>query len=191
QGWSREMYFDETGLPFVLPSPNIPTVEAEIVYPGTVLFEGINISEGRGTTKPFELAGAPWVTDADAFARGLNALGLPGVVFRPHSFEPTFHKHAAVLCGGCQIHVTDRRAFRSVETGVALAIAFRDADPSAFVWREPPYEYEYTIPPIDILYGSDTLRTGMAAGASARSLAEGWVEPVAEFERIRAEYLLY
>lgn len=191
QGWSREMYFDETGLPFVLPSPNIPTVEAEIVYPGTVLFEGINISEGRGTTKPFELAGAPWVTDAEAFARGLNALGLPGVVFRPHAFEPTFHKHAGVLCGGCQIHVADRRTFRSVETGVALAIAFRDADPSAFAWREPPYEYEYTIPPIDILYGSDKLRTGMAAGASARSLADGWVAPVAEFERIRAEYLLY
>jgi uncharacterized protein YbbC (DUF1343 family) len=191
QGWSREMYFDETGLPFVLPSPNIPTVEAEIVYPGTVLFEGINISEGRGTTKPFELAGAPWVTDAEAFARGLNALGLPGVVFRPHSFEPTFHKHAKVLCGGCQIHVTDRRTFRSVETGVAVAIAFRDAAPSAFAWREPPYEYEYTIPPIDILYGSDKLRAGMAAGASARSLAESWEAPVAEFNRLRAEYLLY
>lgn len=191
QGWSREMYFDDTGLPFVLPSPNIPTVEAEIVYPGTVLFEGINISEGRGTTKPFELAGAPWVTDPEAFARALNALGLPGVVFRPHAFEPTFHKHAQLLCGGCQIHVTDRPAFRSVETGVALTIAFRDADPSAFAWREPPYEYEYTLPPIDILYGSDGLRTGMDRGASARQLAEDWDAPVAEFDRIRAEYLLY
>ncbi len=191
QGWSREMYFAETGLPFVLPSPNIPTVESEIVYPGTVLFEGMNVSEGRGTTKPFELAGAPWVQDAEAFARGMNALGLPGVVFRPHSFEPTFHKHAKTLCGGCQIHVTDRRTFRSVETGVALTIAFRDADPGAFAWREPPYEYEFTIPPIDILYGSDALRTGMDAGRSARDLAEQWIAPVHEFEVLADEYRMY
>ena len=191
QGWSREMYFDETGLPFVLPSPNIPTLESEIVYPGTVLFEGINVSEGRGTTKPFELLGAPWVKDAEAFARGLNALGLPGVVFRPHSFEPTFHKHAKVLCGGCQIHITDRASFRPVETGVAATIAFRDADPSAFAWREPPYEYEYTLPPIDILYGSDKLRKGMDAGAPARAIAEGWDAPLRAFETLRSPYLLY
>ncbi len=191
QGWSREMYFDETGLPFVLPSPNIPTLESEIVYPGTVLFEGINVSEGRGTTKPFELLAAPWVKDAEAFARGLNALGLPGVVFRPHSFEPTFHKHAKVLCGGCQIHITDRGSFRPVETGVAAAIAFRDADPSAFAWREPPYEYEHTLPPIDILYGSDKLRTGLDAGASARAIADGWDAPVRAFETLRSQYLLY
>jgi uncharacterized protein YbbC (DUF1343 family) len=191
RGWTREMYFDETGLPFVLPSPNIPNLESEIVYPGAVLFEGMNVSEGRGTTKPFELIGAPWIKDEEAFARALNALGLPGVVFRPHAFEPTFHKHAKVLCGGCQIHVTDRSAFRSVETGVALTIAFRDAGPDAFAWREPPYEYEYTLLPIDILYGSDKLRVGMDAGASARQLAESWEAPVAEFTRLRAEYLLY
>jgi len=191
RGWSREMYFDDTGLPFVLPSPNIPTVEAEIVYPGAVLFEGINVSEGRGTTKPFELVGAPWVTDAEGFAARLNALGLPGVVFRPHSFEPTFHKHAKVLCGGCQIHVTDRASFRAVETGVALVLAFRDAGPSAFAWREPPYEYEFTLLPIDILYGSDRLRTGMDAGLSARAIAEQWTAPLGEFERLRADYLIY
>lgn len=190
-GWTRETYFDGTGLPFVLPSPNIPTLDSEIVYPGTVLFEGINVSEGRGTTKPFELVGAPWVTDSESFARGLNALGLPGVVFRPHAFEPTFHKHANALCGGCQIHVTDRAAFRAVETGVALTIAFRDAGPDAFAWREPPYEYEYTIPPIDILYGSDGLRRGMEAGRSARDIAEEWTDPVREFEKVRSEYLLY
>ncbi|MDQ3170016.1 MAG: DUF1343 domain-containing protein, partial [Acidobacteriota bacterium] len=191
QGWSRDMYFEETGLPFVLPSPNIPTVEAEVVYPGTVLFEGINVSEGRGTTKPFELLAAPWVRHPEAFVRGLNALGLPGVVFRPHSFEPTFHKHAKVLCGGCQIHVTDRAVFRAVETGVAATIAFRDANPDAFAWREPPYEYEYTLLPIDILYGSDGLRTGMDAGDSARVIAERWTEPVREFEKLRSEFLLY
>lgn len=191
RGWTRAMYFDDTGLPFVLPSPNIPTLESEIVYPGTVLFEGINVSEGRGTTKPFELVGAPWVTDSESFARGLNALGLPGVVFRPHAFEPTFHKHARALCGGCQIHVTDRAAFRAVETGVALTIAFRDAGPDVFAWREPPYEYEYTIPPIDILYGSDGLRRGMEAGRTARDIAEEWIAPVREFEKLRSEYLLY
>jgi uncharacterized protein YbbC (DUF1343 family) len=191
QGWTRGMYFDATGLPFVLPSPNIPTLDAEIVYPGTVLFEGINVSEGRGTTKPFELVGAPWVADAEAFARGLNALGLPGVVFRPHAFEPTFHKHAQVLCGGCQIHVTDREAFRSVETGVALVLAFREAGPEAFAWREPPYEYEYTIPPIDILYGSDRLRAGIDAGLTARQIAGQWTDPVRAFEQLRARYLLY
>ena len=191
QGWSRDMYFEETGLPFVLPSPNIPTVEAEVVYPGTVLFEGMNVSEGRGTTKPFELLAAPWVKHPEAFVRGLNALGLPGVVFRPHSFEPTFHKHATVLCGGCQIHVTDRSAFRAVETGVAATIAFRDANPESFAWREPPYEYEYNLLPIDILFGSDGLRTGMDAGDSARVIAERWTEPVREFEKLRSEFLLY
>jgi len=191
RGWTRDMYFDATGLPFVLPSPNIPTLDAEIVYPGTVLFEGINVSEGRGTTKPFELIGAPWVRDPERFAASLNALGLPGVFFRPHAFEPTFHKHAGALCGGCQIHVTDRETFRAVETGVALVAAFREADPGSFAWREPPYEYEYTIPPIDILYGSDALRKGVERGRTARELAAEWVEPVRNFEKIRREYLVY
>ena len=112
----------------MLPSPNIPTLDSAIVYPGTVLFEGTNVSEGRGTTRPFELLGAPWV-DPEPFAVALNARQLPGVVFRPALFEPTFHKHAKTPCGGCQIHVTDRIAFRPVETGVALIEAFRDASP--------------------------------------------------------------
>ena len=191
QGWQREMYFEETGIPFVLPSPNIPTIEAEVVYPGAVLFEGINVSEGRGTTKPFELIGAPWVKDPEAFSRRLNGLAIPGVFFRPHAFEPTYHKHAKTLCGGCQIHVTDRTTFPSVETGIAMTIAFRDADPSAFAWREPPYEYEYKLLPIDILYGSDKLRKGMDAGRTAAQIAAEWTDGVAEFNKLRAEYLLY
>ena len=128
EGWRREMYADETGLPWVMPSPNMPTLDTAIVYPGTVLFEGTMLSEGRGTTRPFELVGAPWI-DAERFAREMNALGLPGVHFRPAVFEPTFQKHAKQPCGGCQIHVTDRAAFRPVLTGAALIQMFRRANP--------------------------------------------------------------
>jgi uncharacterized protein YbbC (DUF1343 family) len=190
QGWSRDQFFDDTGLPWVFPSPNLPTLESAMVYPGTVLFEGTNVSEGRGTTKPFELVGAPWV-HAEAFAAGLNQRQLPGVHFRPAMFEPTFHKHAGILCGGCQIHMTDRRAFRAVETGVALLEAFRAADPSAFAWREPPYEYEYTLAPIDILYGSADMRTSLERGVGAAEIAAGWTEPLQTFLGIRENYLLY
>ena len=191
QGWSRSTWWDQTGLPWVLPSPNIPTFESAIVYPGTVLFEGTNVSEARGTTKPFELCGAPWVSSPERFAAGLNARQLPGVVFRPHAFEPVFHKHAGVLCGGCQIHITDRETFRSVETGVALIEAFRTESPEQFAWREPPYEYEYTIPPIDILFGSAQLREGLEAGQVTADLAAAWSADVAAWEKHRARYLLY
>jgi uncharacterized protein YbbC (DUF1343 family) len=190
EGWSRDMYFDATGMPFVLPSPNIPTLDSEIVYPGTVLFEGTNVSEGRGTTKPFELLGAPWV-DAERFADGMNALGLPGVRFRPSVIEPTFHKHAHTSCGGCQIHVLDRGTFRPVETGVALIAAFRAADPDRFAWRDPPYEYEHTLLPFDILAGSSELREQIERGVPAREIAESWEAPVEAFKRLREQYLLY
>ena len=190
QGWTREQYGDQTGLPWVLPSPNIPTVETAVVYPGTVLLEGTNISEGRGTTKPFELVGAPWA-DPERLAADLNARQLPGVYFRPALFEPTFHKHAATPCGGCQIHVTDRSTFRSVETGVAVVEAFRSAGPSAFAWREPPYEYEDTLAPIDILYGSSELREGLARGSSAGAICRNWAEDVAPFLAMRERHLLY
>ena len=190
EGWRRGMYFDATGIPFVLPSPNIPTLDSAIVYPGTVLFEGTNVSEGRGTTKPFELLGAPWV-DAERFADGLNALGLPGARFRPAVIEPTFHKHAQVSCGGCQIHVLDRAAFRPVETGVALIAAFRAADPDRFGWRDPPYEYEHTLLPIDILAGSSELRQQVEAGVSAREIARSWEPATAGFLALRKQFLLY
>jgi uncharacterized protein YbbC (DUF1343 family) len=190
QGWRRDQFFDETGLPWVLPSPNIPTLESAIVYPGTVLFEGTNVSEGRGTTRPFDLLGAPWVRE-ESFATAMNTRRLPGVYFRPAMFEPTFHKHAKTLCGGCQVHVTDRRAFRPVETGVALVEAFRAADRSAFAWRDPPYEYEYTIPPIDILYGSARLRTALESGESAAAIAAGWAGPIETFLSLRKRFLLY
>jgi uncharacterized protein YbbC (DUF1343 family) len=190
QNWSRGQYGDETGLPWVLPSPNIPTVETTVIYPGTVLLEGTNISEGRGTNRPFELVGAPWA-DPERVSSELNALELPGVKFRPALFEPTYHKHAGVACGGCQIHVTDRPSFRAVEAGVAVIAAFRSAGPQQFAWREPPYEYEYEKPPIDVLYGSAALREGLERGETAASLAASWAPELAPFVEVRERYLLY
>jgi uncharacterized protein YbbC (DUF1343 family) len=190
QGWQRRQWFDQTGLPWVMPSPNLPTLDSAVVYPGTVLFEGTNVSEGRGTTRPFELVGAPWV-DAEPFAAAMNARQLPGVRFRPAAFEPTFHKHAGVSCGGCQIHVTDREAFQPVAAGVALLEAFREADPRAFAWREPPYEYEAVKPPIDILYGSSRLREVLDGAGRAADLAEAWPDALQDFQAIRGRVLLY
>ena len=189
-GWTRGMYFDVTGLPWVMPSPNMPTLDTAIVYPGAVLFEGTNVSEGRGTTRPFEITGAPWPV-AERFAEQMNALGLGGAFFRPAVFEPTFQKHAKTPCAGCQMHVLDRRAFKPVEAGVALIKAFRDAGPAQFAWRQPPYEYEHTTMPIDILAGSSELREQIEAGMSARDIARSWTTPVDAFRKTRDRYLLY
>ena len=189
-GWTRDMYFDTTGLPWVMPSPNMPTLDTAIVYPGTVLFEGTNVSEARGTTRPFEITGAPWPI-AERFAEQMNAVGLAGVFFRPAVFEPTFQKHAKTTCAGCQMHVLDRRAFKPVEAGVALIKAFRDAGPGQFAWRQPPYEYEHTRMPIDILAGSSELREQIEAGMTARDIARSWTAPVDAFIRTRERYLLY
>ena len=190
EGWQRDMYFDDTSLPWVMPSPNMPTLETSIVYPGTVLFEGTNASEGRGTTRPFELIGAPWV-DPDSFADRLTAYALPGVRFRPVVFEPTFQKHAREACGGCQIHVLDRTVFRPVETGIALLAECRHANPSRFAWRQPPYEYEQRRLPIDILAGSEQLRQQLDAGVPVREIAQTWVPEVEVFLKVRQKFLLY
>jgi uncharacterized protein YbbC (DUF1343 family) len=190
EGWSRAMYFDETGLPWVMPSPNMPTLDTAIVYPGAVLFEGTQLSEGRGTTRPFELLGAPWV-DAERCCADLNALQIGGVHYRPVMFEPTFQKHAREACGGCQIHVTDRRAFAPVLASVAVMAAFHRANPSRFAWRQPPYEYEHDKMPIDILAGSPALRRHIEAGTGAREIAASWETAVAAFEPARKACLLY
>jgi uncharacterized protein YbbC (DUF1343 family) len=189
-GWRRSMFYDETGLPWVMPSPNMPTLDTAIVYPGSVLFEGTNLSEGRGTTRPFELLGAPWIV-AERFAADMNRPALPGVRFRAAVFEPTFQKHAGVTCGGVQIHVLDRELFRPVETGVALLSAFRAADPDRFRWRDPPYEYEREKTPIDILAGSPELRASIERAAPAIEIARSWGPAVQEFERVRQKFLLY
>ena len=190
EGWRRESYGDSAGLPWVMPSPNMPTLDTAIVYPGTVLFEGTMLSEGRGTTRPFELLGAPWI-DAERFAGALNGLELPGAYFRPAVFEPTFQKHAKTACGGCQIHVTDRSAFRPVLTGAALIQMFRRANPEQFAWRQPPYEYEHTKLPIDILAGSDRLRRQIESNIPPQTIAEGWHDDEAAFRALRKPFLLY
>jgi len=190
EGWRRTTYFDETGRTWIMSSPNIPTFDTTLVYPGAVLFEGTNVSEGRGTTRPFELLGAPWVA-AERFAEAMNRRGLPGVLFRPVVFEPTFHKHAREACGGCQVHVLDRAAFHAVETGVALIEAFRAANPDRFAWKAPPYEYEHDRIPIDVLAGSTELREQIEAGVPARAIAQSWEPATQAFLRLRERFLLY
>jgi len=190
EGWQRGMYYEDTGLPWVMPSPNVPTVESAVVYPGTVLFEGTNVSEGRGTTRPFELIGAPWV-DAEALAEKLRTYDLPGVHFRPVVFEPTFQKHARQACGGCQIHVLDRREFRAVESAVAVLVEIRTQNPSAFQWRQPPYEYEHDKMPFDILAGSSQLRQQIEAGLPVRTIYYSWLQDHERFRIERQPFLLY
>jgi uncharacterized protein YbbC (DUF1343 family) len=190
EGWRRDMYADATGLPWVMPSPNMPTLDTAIVYPGTVLFEGVMLSEGRGTTRPFELVGAPWI-DAERFADAMNAHRLPGVYFRPAVFEPTFQKYAKQPCGGAQLHVTDRHAFRPVLTGAALIHTFRKMDPQRFAWRQPPYEYEHDKLPIDILAGSDVLRQQIEREVPIPDIAASWRDDEQAFARLREKYLLY
>jgi uncharacterized protein YbbC (DUF1343 family) len=155
-----------------------------------VLFEGTMASEGRGTTRPFELVGAPWV-QAERMAAALNAENLPGVHFRPAVFEPTFQKHARTTCGGCQVHVTDRRRFEPVLTGVALIAAIRAEAPAAFAWRQPPYEYEHHLQPIDILAGSPALREAIDQGVPARDIAATWMPTHGPFLDARQRVLLY
>ena len=189
-GWQRRMYYDDTGLPWVIPSPNLPTLDSTIVYPGAVLFEGTMLSEGRGTTRPFELIGAPWI-DGERLAAAMNARRLPGVHFRPVFFEPTFQKHARQTCGGCQVHVIERTAFEPVRVAVELIAEFKRQDPAAFAWRQPPYEYEHEKWPIDILYGSDRLRLTIDGGDDVSRLIGSWNQEEEAFRRVREQYLCY
>jgi uncharacterized protein YbbC (DUF1343 family) len=190
EGWRRGMWFDQCGLPFVMPSPNLPTLDSCIVYPGMVLLEGTNLSEGRGTTRPFELFGAPYL-DAQQTAARLESFELAGVRFRACHFEPTFQKHCGALCGGAQLHVTDREALRSVEVALAILRVAADLAPRAFGWRSPPYEYEFERQPIDLLYGSAELREGIDRGATPAELLSSVDAELAEFAARARPYLLY
>lgn len=190
QGWKRKMLFDETGLPWVLPSPNMPTLDTAIVYPGMCLLEGTNLSEGRGTTRPFEIFGSPFI-EPDTLVKKLREFKLTGVVFRPMYFLPTFQKHSGKLCGGVQIHVADRNKFKPFKTGVAILKAVHDIYPEQFRWKEPPYEYETEKLPIDILAGTDRLRKDIEKGAKLNLMEEQWAEELKAFQKIRKTYLLY
>jgi len=189
-GLRRWMTWRDTGLPFVMPSPNLPTPESCEVYPGQVLVEGTNLSEGRGTTRPFELFGAPWL-DGAALAKRVNGARLRGMTLRPCWFEPTFQKHAGMLCSGAQLHVTDASVFPSVRATVEIFAAARALAPDDFGWRPPPYEYEEHLMPIDILWGSDALRTGIDAGASASEVLEDAEAEILSFTESVEEFYLY
>jgi uncharacterized protein YbbC (DUF1343 family) len=148
------------------------------------------MSEGRGTTRPFELVGAPYI-DADRFANALNQLKLPGVYFRACLFMPTFQKHSGKACGGVQIHVMDRNAFEPVSAGVAVVRTAYDFYPEDFRWKDPPYEYEYERNPFDVISGTTKLRRQIESGESLDAIVDGWSAGVDEFKRVRAQYLLY
>ena len=189
-GWAREDYYDETDAPWVMPSPNMPAVETTVVFPGTVYFEGTQVSEGRGTTRPFEIIGAPYISSND-YAKALGELELPGVIFRAIEFIPTFQKHQGLLCGGVFVHVTDRESFQPVITGVAMVKTAFDLYPDDFKWKEPPYEYVFDRNPFDVIAGTTKLREAFEEGKDLQEIRGSW-EPDAEaFSRLREKYLLY
>jgi len=191
QGWKRKFWFDITHLPWVMPSPNMPTMDTAMVYPGMCLLEGTNLCEGRGTTKPFEIFGAPFIEPA-LLVRQLTDFNLPGIIFRPTYFQPTFKKHAGKVCGGAQLHVTDRERFKPFKTGVTIIKAVYDLYPEDFSWRQPPYEYETEKLPIDILAGTDKLRKYIEKGEKLDKMEDWWQEECSQFNKlIRKKYLIY
>jgi uncharacterized protein YbbC (DUF1343 family) len=188
QGWRRNMWYDHTGLPWVMPSPNLPTLDSLTLYPGTCLIEGTNVSEGRGTTRPFELIGAPWV-EPYRLADAMNDLSLAGLGCRPTFFTPTFSKYEGQVCGGIQLHVDDRLALRPVSVGVHLIQTIRRLFPDDFEWR-PPWRPGDRLP-IDRLSGSDRLRQQIDAGVAAGEIVASWVPELQAFASRRQTYLLY
>ena len=183
-GWRRDMWFDDTGLQWVMPSPNMPTLTTATVYPGTCLFEGTNVSEGRGTTRPFELIGAPWI-DAPGLADELNQLALAGVKFRPVCFIPTFAKYKGQRCGGVQVHVVDRKAFAPVRTGLSMADVIRRIYQAEFQWHGADRPF------FDLLMGTDKVRKQLSSGKSADSIIGSWEDELMRFAESRRDCLLY
>lgn len=181
KGWKRDMWYEETGLPWATPSPNMPTVDTAVVYPGQVLIEGTNVSEGRGTTHPFEYFGAPWIDGYELTAR-LNALRLPGVTFREQWFSPTFSKFRGERCGGCQIHVTDRNVFRPVRTSLHIISVLREMYPDRFAFHDDYF---------DKVCGTSTVRKALLGGIVADAIVREFEKGLQEFEALRKPYLLY
>ncbi|WP_417916661.1 exo-beta-N-acetylmuramidase NamZ domain-containing protein [Candidatus Electronema sp. JC] len=190
QGWTRSMFFAETGLPWVFPSPNMPTPLTALVYPGQVLWEGTNVSEGRGTTLPFELVGAPFIRPQDVLER-LCRTELPGCVLRPIIFEPTSGKWAGQSCAGFHIHVTEPSCFLSYRLSLALLEALLHVCPQDFAWKQPPYEYEYEKLPIDLILGDRAVREAVENGADMIGLERSWQEELAAFDARRRAVFLY
>ena len=190
KGWKRDMWFDETELPWTAPSPNMPSLATATVYLGTCLLEGTNLSEGRGTTKPFEYVGAPWI-DPGFFAAALNDEKLPGVTFRPILFSPKFHKWKDETCGGVHIFVTDRRIFKPFITGIAIVRTALAQHPKKFRWRREAYEFVRDRIAFDLLAGSDKLRKLLGSAARLKDIESSWKADLAEFKRVRSRYLLY
>jgi uncharacterized protein YbbC (DUF1343 family) len=190
QGWRRSMWFDRTGLPWVNPSPNMPTLETATVYPGGCLIEGTNLSEGRGTTRPFEFIGAPYVKPRPLVEK-LEKERLRGVSFRPLYFQPVFNKWAGELCGGIQVHVTKRELFDPFLTYIAIIRAASQLHPDRFEWRKPPYEYEREKLPIDILCGNSLVREQIEAGHSLKEIKMSWQKALSGFKKLRQKYLIY
>ncbi len=190
EGWERRMLFKETGLPWVYPSPNMPSADTAFVYPGQVIWEGTNISEGRGTTLPFELFGAPFV-EPDKVAAELDDTPLPGCFFRFLAFEPTSNKWAGQCCRGFQLHVTDPQTFFPYRTTLALLRAIMRLYPDEFRYKEPPYEYEFEKLPLDLILGDRRLRKALEQGADIVALEKSWQEELDEFDLMRKKYFLY
>jgi len=190
EGWRRGMLYPDTGLPWVLPSPNMPTFDTAVVYPGQVLLEGTNLSEGRGTTRPFEIFGAPWL-DTRAVLRRFERRRLPGLLLREHTFEPTFHKWAGEACNGFQIHVTDQQRYRPYITTLALLQDIIAEHGDRFTWKEPPYEYVTDKPPIDVLTGDPAVRGALESGADLRSMERSWRREIAAFAKESRPFHLY
>ena len=190
QGWSRNMTFDDTGLPWVMPSPNMPTLDTAWIYPGQCLLEGTNLSEGRGTTRPFELCGAPFLA-GEAWAEMAAPHVGPGLSLRPTTIKPMFQKHARQACGAVQIHVTDRWQVRSMRLTTALMWAARRLSPDGFAWRQEAYEFIADRLAIDLLYGSDGPRRVLEAGGSVDDVVAPFSGAEAAFRERRAPFLLY
>jgi uncharacterized protein YbbC (DUF1343 family) len=181
KGWRRDDLFSDTGLEWVLPSPNVPTPQTALAYPGTCLFEGTVFSEGRGTTRPFEIIGAPGIDWR--WAEALNQARLPGVRFREHYFAPTFSKWVGQVCGGVQLHITDERRFQAIRTAVTMLVTAKQVHPDVFAWRPDNF--------IDKLSGSARLRTMIDAGATVDEVTGAWRAELAAFARLREKYLIY
>lgn len=189
-GWKREYYYDETDCPWVLPSPNMPTVETAVVFSGTVYFEGTQVSEGRGTTKPFEMIGAPYI-NSKQLSDVMNQFKLDGVKFRDINFLPTFQKHSNNNCGGVFVHVTDRESFEPVITGIVLVKTIYDLYKDEFKWKVPPYEYVHDRNPFDVISGTLKTREQIETGASIKNIQQSWEKDLIAFSDLRNQVLLY